>query len=468
MKETNTPILDTKEIITQIKNEVLKRKTKNADLDNQTITHFKVLAKKEFEHKSHYVISDFTQYNDTKFITTLYQILLEREPDPDGFRLYLNQLRSGEFSKTEILAKLRFSKEGRIHNVKVLGIKKRFPLTLLYRIPIIGYIARIIITILTLPKILKRLNHLENYLIITKADKTELEALSNTKADKTELEALSNTKADKTEFEALSAEMAYSKEYMKLTQHNLQILIDGAKKRLKEKTFTSNELMSLIDEEKYQLDAFYVAFEDKFRGSREDIKKRVAVYLPYIEALPFEKKEIEALDVGCGRGEWIELLNDLGYKAEGIDLNRIMVAKSQELGLDVKEADVIEYLRSLQNESLSIITGFHIIEHLPFEVLVSMLNEALRVLKPGGIAIFETPNPENLIVGAYTFYTDPTHINPLVPDTMSFLLERSGFTKVEIKRLHKYSSYADINIDNEFLYNKFANEMDYAVMGYKS
>ena len=99
--------------------------------------------------------------------------------------------------------------------------------------------------------------------------------------------------------------------------------------------------------------------------------------------------------------------------------------------------------------------------------MVNLFDEALRVIKPGGMVIFETPNPENILVGAHYFYSDPTHVNPLVPETMAFILEQRGFNKIEIKRLHKYSDYHEFNVDNEFIEKNFNNEMDYAVIGYK-
>jgi len=287
----------------------------------------------------------------------------------------------------------------------------------------------------------------------------------------TSLNASMNTKADKTELALYLQTVSYAKEYMKISQKNMQNLIDEAKKRLPEELLTPKELITITEEERHKFDNFYVEFEDKFRGSREDIKQRVEVYLPYIEKLPFKKEEIKILDVGCGRGEWIELLGDKGYDARGIDLNRVMVAKSQELGLDVKEADVIKYLQSLEDESLSVITGFHIIEHLPFEVLMKMYEESYRVLKKEGLVIFETPNPENLIVGACNFYTDPTHINPLVPITTQFLLKSCGFNDYKIKMFHpvkevKYIDDEKFSDVNNLLYavNK---EQDYAVIGYK-
>lgn len=280
-------------------------------------------------------------------------------------------------------------------------------------------------------------------------------------------EALNN-RATLREFELYLQTVNYAKESMQLSQQNMQNLINEAKKRLPDTLLNPKELTQITQEEQYQLDAFYVAFEDRFRGTKEDVKNRLHVYLPYLENLDFKQEDIKLLDVGCGRGEWLELLQERGYKQlQGLDLNRIMVAHSQALGLSVIESDVIAYLSNLEDESLCVITGFHIIEHLPFKILMKLFEESYRVLKPGGMIIFETPNPENMLVGACNFYSDPTHINPLVPFSTQFMAEHHKFQKTEIKRLHHYSDYFETTEQNPFISSVFYNEMDYAIIGYK-
>lgn len=191
---------------------------------------------------------------------------------------------------------------------------------------------------------------------------------------------------------------------------------------------------AIVDANAHALDAFYVTFEDQFRGTRESVKSRVAIYLPTIWEAGAGALDAPILDIGCGRGEWLELLRENGLKSRGIDLNRVAISRCQALGLDVQEAEAVAYLRSLDDNSLGAITGIHIIEHLPFKQLVSLFDEALRVLKPGGIVIFETPNPENFVVGACNFYLDPTHLNPLPPLFSKCLAELRGFERSEIVR----------------------------------
>jgi O-antigen chain-terminating methyltransferase len=184
-----------------------------------------------------------------------------------------------------------------------------------------------------------------------------------------------------------------------------------------------------------RLDAFYVSFEDRFRGPRKEIKKRVEFYLPVIRNAHAGRPEAPVLDIGCGRGEWLELLKEHQLKASGVDINSAMLAQCRERGLEVVRGDAVAHLRTLPEKSLGAVTGFHIIEHLELEVLMDLLAETIRVLVPGGVAIFESPNCKNLVVGATNFNVDPTHRNPVFPETAQFMLSIHGFEKVELKYL---------------------------------
>ena len=174
------------------------------------------------------------------------------------------------------------------------------------------------------------------------------------------------------------------------------------------------------------------------------------------------------LDVGCGRGEWLELLREGKLEAIGIDLNEAMVAQCKERGLKVVQGDAIEFLRNLPDRSQGAVTGFHIIEHLPLEVLIQLLMHSRRVLKPGGIAIFESPNCKNLMVGACNFNIDPTHRNPVFPETAQFMLETHGFERVTLKYLSPVDTTTLGNIDEESprIRELLYGPQDFAVIGY--
>jgi len=177
---------------------------------------------------------------------------------------------------------------------------------------------------------------------------------------------------------------------------------------------------------------FYKAFEDQHRGSRETIKARLAVYLPFIKKLQAAHPNATALDLGCGRGEWLELLQDHQLTASGIDLDDGMLSACRSRGLNVQTGDAIAHLKSLPSESLSIVSGFHIAEHLSLDDLQSLIKEAQRVLKPAGLLILEAPNTENLVVGTSSFYLDPTHQRPLPSALLNFLVGYLGFARTKV------------------------------------
>ncbi len=182
---------------------------------------------------------------------------------------------------------------------------------------------------------------------------------------------------------------------------------------------------------------FYFEFEKKYRGSRELIKERLRVYIPFVQKCKTIHTDCKVFDIGCGRGEWLELLSENEILAHGCDLDDDMIDSCKERGFSVEKNDALNALKSLENESISIVSGFHIAEHLPFEILLEIIRQAKRVLKPAGLLILETPNPENLVTGSCNFYTDPSHNHPLPPNLLSFLAEYNDFNRVKILRLQE-------------------------------
>ncbi len=182
---------------------------------------------------------------------------------------------------------------------------------------------------------------------------------------------------------------------------------------------------------------FYRAFEDKFRGSRELTRERLLVYLPFILPLKEIYPDVEALDVGCGRGEWIELLKENSIPEKGIDLDEGMLKACHILNLNVVKANGIEYLKKQKDESKIVISAFHVVEHIPFEELHQLVLESLRILKPGGLLIMETPSPENIKVATENFYLDPSHIKPIPSKLLDFLPEFYGYARTKVLRLQE-------------------------------
>jgi SAM-dependent methyltransferase len=165
----------------------------------------------------------------------------------------------------------------------------------------------------------------------------------------------------------------------------------------------------------------YLEFENAFRGSEEMILQRQRAYLPLLEG------HGPVLDVGCGRGELLQLLKGAGVSAQGIDTDEGMIQRCREKGLDeVQVADAVEFLREAPRGSLGSIVALQVIEHLPYAVLLAFIDESLAVLRPGGRLIVETVNPHS--PGALrAFWTDPTHQHPLYPEVVLSLCRLAGF-----------------------------------------
>jgi SAM-dependent methyltransferase len=214
-------------------------------------------------------------------------------------------------------------------------------------------------------------------------------------------------------------------------------------------------------------DTFYKAFEDRYRGSRETIAARLRAYLPFLEPLAALHQPARALDVGCGRGEWLEVAAAAGFEATGVDIDDAMLAACRERGLAVQTADALQTLRAMADASLAMVSAFHVVEHIPFDQVRALAAEALRVLQPGGLLILETPNPENLVVGATSFYRDPSHLRPLPPELLSFAAEHAGFARQLVVRLQEPAEvHRDVTLGMRHLFDGVSP--DYAVVAQKA
>lgn len=217
------------------------------------------------------------------------------------------------------------------------------------------------------------------------------------------------------------------------------------------------------------MDVYYLAFEDACRGSEAEIRTHLLNYQPQLDAA--SAAGTRALDLGSGRGEWLALLKERGFEPHGADLNIAMVEHTRQQGLTVAHADAIAVLRDQPDNSHALVSGFHIAEHMPFAALYRLVDEAQRILAPGGVLILETPNPENLLVGSHTFYHDPTHRNPLTPTAMQFLLGYHGFAEVEVRRFNPYPESAKVPGDDaltERVNGHLCGPQDFAVIGRKA
>jgi len=214
-----------------------------------------------------------------------------------------------------------------------------------------------------------------------------------------------------------------------------------------------------------RFDALYMAIEDRFRGTRADISDRLAMYVPLIAEAGTVTAATPLLDLGSGRGDFIRLLVEAGLPAIGVDTNEVAVAEAELLGIAVELGDIFERLRATPTASVGAVSAIHVIEHLPFPLLVELYEETLRVLVPGGLVMFETPNPENVRVATSTFYLDPTHLHPVPPSLAEFLADAIGFVEPRILRLHPPTDVdADPTLAGNVLLGLLGASQDYALV----
>ncbi len=173
-------------------------------------------------------------------------------------------------------------------------------------------------------------------------------------------------------------------------------------------------------------EAEYVAFENRYRGSSEEIRERLAGYIPLFEG------RSPVVELGCGRGEFLELASQAGVEARGIDNNLEMLSECRERGLTVEEANLTSYLREMPEGSVGGIFAAQVIEHLSPQRLREILTDCHRVLRKGGRLVLETVNPKSFLA-LLEFYRDLTHQKPIHPETLDFLLRACGFVEVRIQ-----------------------------------
>lgn len=404
----------------------------------------------------HYHVTDLLRFHGVDFVRNAYLALLLREPDEDGMAHYMDALASGYFNKIDILESLRVSPEGRRNNVRVDGLALPVAVRRVGRIPIVGYVVRLMIAVVRLPRLIQHQNQVEFYLWHQLQRIADYENRSRKEA----AEAVAQVSNQVLDVSQQLRDVSQQHENLSARQTEYGNAVDARFAGFEQ------ELESLKADWDPKLDGLYASFEDRFRGEREEVQRRLEVYLPLLTDAGITNG---VLDIGCGRGEWLRLLRGKNIAARGVDRNLVFIEECRRDGLDIAEADALDHLQELPANSLNVITSFHLVEHLPFEVLIKMLDEIKRVLKPGGLVILETPNPENFMVGSYSFYADPTHRNPIPSETLEFLLESRGFTDTKVWKLRPWEE-AKLEGDSELIrrFNEFFySAPDYAVIAKK-
>lgn len=190
-------------------------------------------------------------------------------------------------------------------------------------------------------------------------------------------------------------------------------------------------------------DDFYEFFESINYASEESVADNRRIYTAFVRPLPSFVESPLAIDFGCGRGEWLDMLRALGFRVKGVDLDKGMLKAALRKGLDVAQGDGLAFLQAIADESVSVLTAFHVLEHLSFEKILDFFAQSQRVLMPGGLLIVETPNPENIHVATSNFYLDPTHVRPIPILQMIALARYFHYDRYSVVRLQEDKSLYD-------------------------
>ncbi|WP_254459201.1 methyltransferase domain-containing protein [Xanthomonas sacchari] len=399
-----------------------------------------------FQPKDAYALSELLAYSGEEFIEIAYQAVLRRLPDASGRQVYLRALEVGQLSKIEVLGELRKSQEGLNAGVVIHDLRLRYFLQRIRR-KRGGRVLDFVLSVLRVGELRQRIDSVEARLA-ARGDRTERRAAAAVDDLRTELRQQISASAHtlrksvgRTEGEVMRRMQDLANRIEDIDaglESRRSAILDDLMQRLSQHPGLYGAAMQNVTAEaatQDELSAMYVRLEQAFRGSQEEIRRRGEVYLPYIADAAAATGCRKVLDLGCGRGELLGLLAGHGYEARGIDLNPVFVEENRQAGREVSLVDALTALEACEPDSLAVITSIHLVEHVPVEVLVRLLDLALRALRPGGKLILETPNPQNLRTSAYYFYFDPTHRNPLPPPLLAWMAGDRGFADVHVDLL---------------------------------
>lgn len=485
-------------------------------------------------------IAVFLQYTGREFIDNAYILILKRFADDQAMNNYLKLLGRGNITPVEILYDLNHSPEGINNNLVIEGLDelyaKRQKHMKFYRIPVIGKVARMLNslryvnsrintmsdalvdledrTVKDSERLASEINSLQTNMVVlndnigklreqislvSRSNVANANAISEVSANLSRInDSLGSTINDigrnVSDLNGVSEDYhenkvkvgndlaAISSDVAVLTSEisNLRVQL----KRLKDAP-VSNALVSegealapqtvqsvpVSDENRYE-SIDYFDFENHFRGSREHIKKSQEMYLPY-----FENRQ-NVVDLGCGRGEFVELLLDNKIGVTGVDMYEPYVEFMKMHGLPAVYDDAVSYLKK-QDKVDGIFVG-QVVEHISVEQIIELCKTAYEKLDDGAYLIMETPNPRSLAIFTNFFYVDPSHQRPVHPFTLEYLVKKAGFTSVEImytenskvpfsipKLKENDPDYSDFNNAMGEVSNLLYGSQDYAIIARK-
>lgn len=387
------------------------------------------------------------------FIEQAYANYLSRLPDSSEVMQMQSALHQGQ-DKQDIIVQLLKTDAYRRQGVPLKSRRLKLRL-LLERIPILNRLSRLLRTLAHLPRLPRYLRAQQN--LLHRQQQEYRAAIADLQEQVRQHEHHAAIIAD---LQAQVSTLQTAQDTQKTAMEAARLATEHTDRRLKalqlalstlDRPTPASRNTPSAPAQSADIDpCFYLALEERFRGTPDNIRERLTDYLPLLRGNTLLQQPGHCIvDLGCGRGEWLRLLRDEGYNTLGIDLSPINTAMCQEASLEVITGDAINWLSQQPDASISCITGFHIIEHLEFSLLRTLFEQSMRVLQPGGILILETPNPENLVTGITHFHTDPTHLNPLPPALIEFMADYYGYADIEILRLHPIPDEYQIHEDSE-------------------
>jgi len=451
MKQEKALSID--EIMQNVGKEVAHRSTYNLDkaptsLAPQPAPKITLEPVISFSQKTTYHRDEFTAYDDLEFVENAFLGILQRPADETGLSGYVNFLRNGG-DKEFVLVDLLSSDEAKNNGVAVTGLRWHRMRNRLHKaFPNSEFLA----------SKLQKLDHLfspwyrsnpalRHQLSVQRAVNHHAQATSlyleqqlKTYAEQVELQA-GQIKQLGMQVQVNQSDLAICRGHT----HSLLSRLEGSPSGDNVGPIKSTQL-----NEQHKFDAFYLAFEDACRGTDEETSSKLQAYLPYIQQVVDEFGPLaSAVDIGCGRGEWLDLLRQFNIASNGVDLNQVMIDYCLVQGHQVEQGDALVWMQQQQPQSQHLVSSFHVVEHIPFNEYYLWFEQFSRILAPGGMLILETPNPENLLVSSHTFYHDPTHLNPITPALLEFTAQFFGLQVLAIERLNPYPESAKVKGHDE-------------------
>lgn len=407
---------------------------------------------------------ELLSYQNEQFIQVAYRSILNREADSADIHNAMIALYQPGANRIDLLESLCSSDEGKNRQVRIKRIKfkklklksKRF----LLKIPVVGHALRWTSAIILLPR---RLRELQNRITAVEMYKLyeikqQIEGINQNW--RTDAEILKNA------IYQLELQQISSQDILSLLQKQFEQEQQRKKDLIQKNENEAAEKKKIIDHLYY--DYKHDLMVKDFETYREDIQ-------PYLDRLNRwsenkAKHELKIVDLGCGFGEWVRIMQEAGYSPLGVDSNDLMMDEAINNNLPVVRDDAMSYLNKVETKTLDVLFSFHLIEHLTFGEFIDFMNECNRVLKSGGLFVCATPNPENLLTATKEFYMDPTHIKPIPIELLEFYFKEFGFDVVEKLKLSSRNEWPYEYKQDDTMSNivfRFNMEQESSVWGVK-